>query len=128
MKVLFPSITCIGRIAYPERAEVTKHDMPGCKSLGCPARKLAAVGAIWEASKLGGLNIKKCLQPRKLNRGKVAFAEKNGKPTYSVLGKADDIEEETGTSTRWDRRGRGLGIWGKIYRDRVGKMPLGSRG
>ena len=26
-----------GRIAYPVRAEVTKHDMPGCKSLGCPA-------------------------------------------------------------------------------------------
>ena len=31
MKVLFPSIACIGRIAYPERAEVTKHDMPGRK-------------------------------------------------------------------------------------------------
>jgi hypothetical protein len=36
VEVLFPSITCIGRIAYPERAEVTKHDMPGRKSLGCP--------------------------------------------------------------------------------------------
>jgi len=64
VKVLFPSITCIGRIAYPERAEVTKHDMPGGKSLGCPVGKLAAVGAIWEASKLRGLNITKCLQSR----------------------------------------------------------------
>ena len=126
VKVLFPSITCIGRIAYPERAEVTKHDMPGGKTLGCPAGKLAAVGAIWERSKLRGLNIKKCLQPRKLTRGKVAFADQNGKPTHSVLGKADDIEEETGTSTRWDRRGRGPGIWGKICRDRVGKMPLAA--
>ena len=40
VEVLFPSITCIGRIAYPERAEVTKHDMPGRKSPGCPAAVL----------------------------------------------------------------------------------------
>jgi len=57
---------------------------------------------------------------------KVAFAEQNGKPTHSVLGKADDIGEETGTSTRWDRRGRGPGIWGRICRDRVGKNPLAA--
>ena len=71
----------VGRIAYPVRAEATKHDKPGCKSLGCPAEKFAAVGATWEASKLGGLNIKKCLQPRELTRGKIAFADTNGKPT-----------------------------------------------
>ena len=100
--------------------------MPGRKTLGCPVGKLAAVGAIWERSKLRGLNITKCLQPRKLTRGKVAFADQNGKPTHSVLGKAVDIEEETGRSTRWDRRGRGPGIWGKICRDRVGKMPLAA--
>src|SRR5689334_19337986 len=52
---------------------------------------------------------------------KVAFAEQNGKPTHSVLGKADDIGEETGTSTRWDRRGRGPGIWGKICRIESGR-------
>ena len=34
------------------------------KSLGRPARVLAAVGTIWEASKLGGLNVKEYLQPR----------------------------------------------------------------
>src|SRR5258708_11634230 len=28
-----------GQIAYPVRAEATKHDKPGCKSLGCPAEK-----------------------------------------------------------------------------------------
>src|SRR6267378_5357201 len=70
-----------GRIAYPVRAEATKHDKPGCKSLGCPVEKFAAVGATWEASKLGGLNIKKCLQPRELAREKIAFADTNGKPT-----------------------------------------------
>ena len=39
MKVLFPSITCNGRIAYPERAEVTKHDMPGRKRSRLPCGK-----------------------------------------------------------------------------------------
>jgi hypothetical protein len=42
----------------------------------------AAVGTIWEASKLGGLNIKKCLQPRKTLRGKIVFAGEAGKPTH----------------------------------------------
>ena len=97
--------------------------MPGCQSLGCPVGELAAVGAIWEASKLGGLNITKCLQPRKLARGKSRSRNKTVKPTHSGLGKADDTEEETGESTRWNRRGRGPGIWGKICRDRVGKVP-----
>ena len=81
VEVLSLSIACIGRIAYPVRAEATKHDKPGSKSLGCPVEKFAAVGATWEASKLGGLNIKKCLQPRELARGKIAFADTNGKPT-----------------------------------------------
>ena len=57
VKVLSPSIACIGRIAYPVRAEVTKHVLPGSKSLGRPA-KAAAVGAIWETSKLRGLNVR----------------------------------------------------------------------
>jgi hypothetical protein len=34
--------------------KVTTHVRLGCKSLGCPAGQLAAVGAIWEASKLRG--------------------------------------------------------------------------
>jgi len=80
-KSFFCQLPVFGQIAYPVRAEATTHDKPGCKSLGCPAETFAAVGAIWEASKLGGLNIKKCLQPRELARGKIAFAETNGKPT-----------------------------------------------
>jgi hypothetical protein len=59
-----------GELACPVRAEVTKHALPGLKSLGCPAVLYAAVGTIWETSKLGGLNIKKYLQPRKLSREK----------------------------------------------------------
>jgi hypothetical protein len=47
-----------GRIAYPVPAEATKHDKPGCKSLGCPAEIFAAVGATCGASKPGDLNIK----------------------------------------------------------------------
>ena len=121
VEVLFPSITCIGRIAYPERAEVTKHDMPGRKSLGCPVGKLAAVGAIWETTQTQRPEHNEMSATSKTISRKVAFAERNGKPTHSVLGKADDTGEETGTSTRWDRRGRGPGIWGKICRDRVGK-------
>jgi hypothetical protein len=39
-------------------AKVTMHVLLGCKRLSCPARQLAAVGTIREASKLGGLNIK----------------------------------------------------------------------
>ena len=55
VKVLSPSIACIRRIAYPVRAEATKHVLLGSKSLGRPS-KLAAVGAIWETSKLGAQN------------------------------------------------------------------------
>jgi hypothetical protein len=66
------------------RAEATKHVLPGRKSLGCPAAVCAAVGATWEASKIGGLNIKECLQPRKHPRGKVVFADLAGsRPSLS---------------------------------------------
>ena len=84
--------------------------MPGRKTLGRPVAVGAAVGAIWEASKFGGLNIKEYLQPRKTLRGKIVFAGRSGKPTHSSLGKADDTGEETGKCTPWDRRGMGSGI------------------
>lgn len=75
-------------------------------------------------SKLGGLNIKKCLQRRKTLRGKIVFAGKAGSRPLPLLGKADDMGEETGKSTLWDRRGMGPDIRGKIRRDNVGKVPL----
>jgi len=79
-KVLSPSIACIRRIAYPVRAEATKHVLPGSTSLGRPA-KLAAVGAIWETSKLGGLNVRNVRrQPRNLT-AENRVRGRNGKPT-----------------------------------------------
>jgi hypothetical protein len=58
------------------RAEATKHVLPGCKSLGRPVAVCTAVGTTWGASKLGGLNIKEYLQPRKAAPWKVVFAGK----------------------------------------------------
>ena len=54
---------------------------------------------MWEMSKRGGLNIKKCLQRRKTLRGIIVFAGKAGSRPIPLLGKADDIGEETGKST-----------------------------
>ena len=56
-KSLYRQLPVFGRLAYPVRVEVTKHDMPGRKSPGCPVAFCAAVGTIWGASKLGGRNI-----------------------------------------------------------------------
>jgi hypothetical protein len=58
LEVLFCQLPLFGGIAYPVPAEATKHDKPGCKSLGCPAEIFAVVGATWGASKPGDLNIK----------------------------------------------------------------------
>src|SRR5450759_2380005 len=85
-KSLRRQLPVFGRLAYPVRAEATKHVLPGCKSLGCPAALCAAVGTTWETSKLGGLNIKKCLQPRKHPPREVVFADRSGKPTQTSLG------------------------------------------
>jgi hypothetical protein len=38
VRVPTPPITCIRRLAYSVRAEVTKHVQPERKSLGCPVR------------------------------------------------------------------------------------------
>jgi len=40
----------------------------------------------------------------KLHCGKIVFADETGSRPKKGLGKADDIEEETGKCTRWDRR------------------------
>src|SRR5260370_3790058 len=61
---MYRQFPVFGRLAYPVRVEVTKHDRPGRKIPGCPAAVCAAVGTIWGESKLGGRNIKKYLQPR----------------------------------------------------------------
>jgi hypothetical protein len=73
------AVNCLfGRQAYAMHAEVTKHVLLGRKSLSCPAAVCAGVGTIWEVSKLGGLNIKKCLQLRKYAPRKIVFAGRSG--------------------------------------------------
>jgi len=62
-----------GRLACPVRAEATKHVLPGLKSLSCPVAVCTAVGTIWEASKLGGLNVMECLQPSKMTSAEKLF-------------------------------------------------------
>ena len=80
-----------------------------------------AVGTTWEASKLGGVNIKKCLQSRNDFGGKVVSRVEAGSQSSAAQGKADDTDEETGTSSLWDRRGMGPGIRGKIRRITSGR-------
>ena len=90
-----------GRLAYPMRGEATNRVLLGRKSPGCPAGVFAAVGTIWGASKLGGRNITKYLQPRKSPLARSRFKRDNcGKPTHFSVGKADGTVEETGASTR----------------------------
>ena len=112
-KSLYRQLPVFGRLAYPERAEATKHDVPGRRSPSCPAAVFAAVGTIRGASKLGGRNITKYLQPRKSSREKSLFAEQMRKPTRHHVGKADDTVEETGTSTRC-----AAGVGGPASKDR----------
>src|SRR6266851_1054692 len=54
--------------------------------------------------------------------GRESRSEAGSRPHLS-WGKADDTGEETGKRTRWDRRGTGSSIQGKILRDNVGKLP-----
>jgi len=124
---LHRQLPVFGRLAYPVRAEVTKRVLPGRKSLGCPVEKSAAVGTTWEVSKLGGLNIKKCLQSRKATstRRRIRGMKREADP-YLCMGKAVDTEEETGECTQWYRRDRGRSIRGKIRRDNVGKSPVAA--
>src|SRR5215468_616030 len=74
-KSLYRQLPVFGRLAYPERAEATKHGVPGCKSPSCPAVGVAAVGTIRGASKLGGRNITEYLQPRNATPREVVISQ-----------------------------------------------------
>jgi hypothetical protein len=63
------------------------------------------------------------LQPRNTARGKSSCGSKAESRSHLSWEKADDTAEETGERTRWDRRGTGSSIQGKILRDNVGKLP-----
>jgi hypothetical protein len=104
----------VGRLAYPGRAAATKHERPGRKSPSCPAAEIAAVGTIRGASKLGGRNITKYLQPRKHALREVVRRIDAGSRPFPSMGKADDTVEETGASTRCT-----AGAWGPASKDRL---------
>src|SRR5450756_3047987 len=87
-----------------------------------------AVGTIWEASKLGGLNIMECLQPRKSPREKSCSRNETGSRPSLLMGKADDTEEETGMGTLWDPSGYGTRHLRKDSRRYRREDPVGSRG
>ena len=99
------------------------HGLPGGKSSGCPVAVWTAVGTIWRASKLGGLNIKEYLQPRKSHCEKSYSWNEAGSRPKRLVGKAADTDEETGTCSLWDRRGTGSSISGKIFRITSGRTP-----
>jgi hypothetical protein len=97
------------------------HVLPGRKSSGCPVAVCAAVGTIWRASKLGGLNIMEYLQPRNSPREKSYSRNEAGSRPKRLVGKAADTDEETGRCSLWDRRGTGSSISGKIFRITSGR-------
>ena len=123
-KSLYRQLPVFGRLAYPVRAEVTKHDRPGRKSPGCPA-------AVFRSGRddLGGEQTWRpehheiSASSKTTLREVVIRGTDAGSRPIGFLGKADDTVEETGESTRWYRRGRGSSIQGKILRDNVGKLP-----
>ena len=113
-KSSYRQLPVFGRLAYPERAEATEHDMPGCRSPSCPAAVLAAVGTIRGASKLGGRNITEYLQPRNVTPREIVIrGQTREADPHSSVGKADDAVEETGASTR-----RAAGVWGPASKER----------
>jgi hypothetical protein len=57
-----------------------------------------------------------------------AISQSGGNATQLLVGKAEDTAEETGKRTRWDRRGMGSCIQGKILGDNVGKVRRAGTG
>src|SRR5215813_2345481 len=106
------------RLAYPERVEATKHDVPGCRSPSCPAGVIAEVGTIRGASKLGGRNI--CILENHAARSRYS-RNRCGKPTQHHVGKADDTVEETGASTRCT-----AGVGDPASKERLSEITSGS--
>jgi hypothetical protein len=118
----YRQLPVFGRLAYPVRAEATKHDRPGRRSPSCPAGVVAAVGTIRGASELGGRNITKYLHPRNMPCEKSLFADETREADpHPSVGKADDAVEETGASTR-----RTAGVWGPASKERFSELTSGS--
>jgi hypothetical protein len=121
---LYHQLPEFGWLAYPVRAEATKHVLPGRKSPGCPAAVCAAVGTIWGARKLGGLNIKKYLPLR--NRGPqevVSSGSKAGSRPGSLRGRPmtqgkKQVYAHCGTA----------GVWDQTSKERYAEITSGRSG
>jgi hypothetical protein len=107
---LYRQLPEFGRLTYPVRAEATKHVLPGRKSPGCPAAVCAAVGTIWGARKIGGLNIKKYLPPRNTSSARSRFERiTRGKPTQGrrwvrpMTWRKKQVNARCGTAGVWDQ-------------------------
>jgi hypothetical protein len=122
---LYRQLPELGRLAYPVRAEVTKHVLPGRKSPGCPEAVCAAVGTTWGARKLGGLNIKKYLPLRNHRPARSRFKRiTSGKPTQASVGE--------GRRHRWKKQVYALcgtaGVWDQTSKERFSEITSGRSG
>src|SRR5215467_13963023 len=122
-KSLYRQLPVFGRLAYPVRAEATKHDVPGRKSPGCPVAVRSGRNDLGGEQTCRPEHYEISASSKTTLRESRDSWDTRGKPTHVFLGKADDTVEETGESTRWDRRGRGSSIQGKTFRANVGKLP-----
>src|SRR5271170_4712000 len=104
VQVPVPPIACRRAVSISDARGVTNRVLLGRKSPGCPAGVFAAVGTIWGAS--GGeqtwrpehneISATSKVPPHEVVSSGIAAGSR---PTFP-LGKADDIVEETGESTR----------------------------
>src|SRR5215831_21604 len=128
VKVPAPSITCFGRLAYPGRAEATKHDVLGRKVTNRPAGNCSG------GSDQGGKQTERPEHNEMAATSKIPSAVKSLERNFTVrrpialMGKADAAGEVTGKSNLQTVVVGGPGILGKTRRDNVGKglLPAGA--
>jgi hypothetical protein len=105
-------------------AEATKHVLLGRKSLGCPAAiSRGGRNGLGGEQTWGPEHKEMAAVSKKRSVMKSFRRDKREADLDSERGKADDVEEETGTCTLRNRRDRGPGTQGRIHRDNVGKVP-----
>src|SRR5215469_17117048 len=90
---LYRQLPVFGRLAYPVRAEVTKHVLPGRKSPGCPAAVCAAVGTIWGATRNWRPEHYEISAASKTVPREVVLRNKAGSRSHPYWEKADDTVE-----------------------------------
>jgi hypothetical protein len=95
--------------------------MLGNKSHGGHTTMVVLIEATWVASKLGGLNIKECLQPREsFPCGSRCTGKVRESRPCQIGGKAGVLLEETGKGTGGD-----AGVWGQASKERHAETASG---